>query len=75
MASTGRRMKMSVKFMRRAAYRSTGTRRCVGASACTVLSIRRRAVVQLDLAGGDDRVAFLDALEHGDLVAARRRRW
>src|SRR6266581_358458 len=71
-ASTGRSMKMSVNFL-------------ICAPRSLVLGLRRRLVrrldrivddhghprAQLDLSGGDHRVAFLDAREDCDLVAAR----
>src|SRR6266480_927194 len=71
-ARTGRSMKISVNFL-------------IGASSSLILGLRGRFVrrldrvvddhghprAQLDLPGGDHRVAFLDAREDRDLVAAR----
>src|SRR5512135_2328016 len=70
-ASTGRRTKMSVNFI---AVRSLVfwpgrrlVRRLHG-----VVDDDGGPVAQLELAGGDHRLAFLDAREHRDLVAALR---
>src|SRR6185369_1222758 len=66
-ASTGRRMKMSVKFIGLLL-----ARRRVGVVARLdgVVDHHRRAVTQLDLSGGHHRRAWLDAAQHRDLVAA-----
>jgi hypothetical protein len=72
LASTGRLMKMSVKFMARYPQCSCGVGFGLFAG-CTLLSITdRRAVLQLVLAAGDHGLAFLDAGEHGHLVAPGR---
>ncbi len=47
-------------------------RRRIGGRRHRIVDQDDRPVVQLDLAGSDDHVALLDALEDGDLIAARR---
>src|SRR4029077_4256700 len=46
----------------------------VGARLYGIVDGDRRSVVQLDLAGGDDDIAFLESAHDGDLVAPRRAR-
>src|SRR6266536_405825 len=73
MASTGRRMKMSVKFIGAASF---FLRRWIGAvrRLHAVVDDERRAVLQLDGAACHHRRTRLDALENRDLVAAPRTR-
>ena len=55
-ASTGRRMKMSVKRLIRLQFeRSTGTGGIIPAVCYLVVDQHWRAVVQLDLSGGNER--------------------
>src|SRR3954471_8226125 len=68
-ARTGRRMKRSVNFM--GLFFLRRRRRVVG-RLDLVVDGDRRAVLELDLAAGDDFIALLDAAEDGDLVPARR---
>src|SRR4051794_40349685 len=70
-ASTGRRMKMSVKFMRRASLFLRLRVRVVG-RLDAVVHRDRRAVLQLVLPAAHHHLAGLQALDDGDLVAARR---
>src|SRR6516165_10116736 len=71
MDSTGRRMKISVKFM---AGPLLLLRMRVGVVGRLhgVVDHHRRVVLQLALAAGDHFVALLQALDDGHLVAARR---
>src|SRR5471030_2930678 len=69
-ARTGRRMKRSVNFMACASMFLRGGIRAVGRRD-GVVDHDVRAVLQLDLAAGDDLLAFLQALQDRDLVAAR----
>src|SRR3954466_9809871 len=69
-ARTGRRMKRSVNFMAVASMFLRGGVGRVG-RLHGVVDHDRRAVLQLDLAAGDDLLALLQATQDGDLVAAR----
>ena len=71
-ASTGRRMKMSVNFMRRCALLVRRRRVRVVRRQQLVVDDHRRAVAQLHLAGRDDHVALVDAAQDRHLIAARR---
>src|ERR1700681_4925597 len=69
-ASTGRLMKMSVKFI---AVRLLIRRRGIGVvrRLHRIVDDEARAVAQLELAGADHGVAGIDTFGHRDLVAAR----
>src|SRR3954466_3723760 len=69
-ASTGRRMKRSVNFMACASMFLRGGIGRVGRQH-RVVDHDRGAVLELDLAAGDDLLAFLQALEDRHLVASR----
>src|ERR1700730_3410361 len=72
LASTGRRMNMSVKFMPEGpALPVVRLWIDVVRRLHRVVHHDRRVIAQLELAGGDDDVAFLDAGEQRDLIAAR----
>src|SRR3984957_2183916 len=68
--STGRRMKMSVKNIRRKLLARAGSMHRHGGGRGQRISGRRDrcAVDQLELAGGGDAVARLEARKHRDLV-------
>src|ERR1700732_311282 len=69
-ASTGRRTKISVKFMRpQLLFVGRIRTDCIGRQHVIVDS-HRDAVAKLDLAGGHDDFARFDAALHGDLIAA-----
>src|ERR1700680_2605343 len=72
-ASTGRRMKRSVKFM---APSSLFLRRrvLVVERLHAVVDAQRRAVLQFKLSARDHRRPFGHALQNGDLIASRRPR-
>src|SRR5262249_39123643 len=70
-ASTGRRMKRSVKFIGPGLLFLRRWIRIVGRRHA-VVDDERRAIFQLELPAGDDRRAFLDAAQDRPLVAARR---
>src|SRR5471032_3549386 len=70
LARTGRLMKMSVKFMARIPLVFLRRRIRVVGRLHLVVDHDRRAVLQLELAAGDHGLAFLDAGQDGDLVAA-----
>src|SRR5580658_6508460 len=72
-ASTGRRMKMSVKFMARA---SLFLRRRVlfVQRLHAIVDAHRRAVLQFELPAGDHRRPLGYALQDRDLISSRRPR-
>src|ERR1700722_3268509 len=70
-ASTGRRMKMSVNFMAPAPLLVGYVRVRIVGRRHRVVDHHRRVIVQLDLAGRDDDIPRLDTLEDCNLVAAR----
>src|SRR5450432_1919632 len=72
-ASTGRRMKRSVKFMVRA---STFLRRCIllVERLHAIVDAQRRAVFQFELSAGDHHGPLGHALEDCDLISSRRPR-
>src|SRR5687768_11184790 len=73
MASTGRRTKMSVNFTTRSYVRSAifGGRRELRVDEHLVAHRERDAVSELEGAGRHELLARLQAVEHGDEVAAR----
>src|SRR5580658_8753646 len=74
LASTGRRMKISVKRIGPSPARSAvyGDGGGIVGGLHLVVHHNRGAVVQLDLSGRDDCIAGLDAAQNRHLVAARR---
>src|SRR5215469_9861007 len=69
-ASTGRRMKISVKRIAASLFRNLRIGREWRCH--LVVDDNRRAVIELGLAGGRNDIPRLDAVEHRDLVAAGR---
>src|SRR5258708_965325 len=69
-AKTGRRMKRSVNFIGGPLLIDRLRRGVVGRHDA-IVDGERHAVAQLDLARRYDRVAVCDALQDGDLIAAR----
>src|ERR1700738_5121037 len=72
-ASTGRRMKRSVKFMARASL-FLGRRVWVVQRLHAIVDTQRRAVLQFELTARDHRRPFGQALQDCDLISARRPR-
>src|ERR1700704_5598112 len=72
-ASTGRLMKISVKFMARISLLLRG-RVCVVQRLHAIVDAQRRAVLQLELSTGDHRRALGHPFENCDLISSRRSR-